>query len=175
MIISCFFWSSHLKLFSFSVVERRPWIHVLVWVVSFNQFFWGSHPNRFFLWNNASGNLIIIGGYYNEGSGSGWLIWCFTSTGPDLNHHIHTFYAFFCTGTKSGGDKNTKNNCLRSPFWLPKCYRQMSYTLLVSYTLAPCFVCLFVSLMLEQIPLLLANIYAFNNCQCTLCSLVIFT
>lgn len=38
----------------------------------------------FFIWNPASGNFIIMGGNYNEGSWSCRLIGFFTSTGVDL-------------------------------------------------------------------------------------------
>lgn len=48
-------------------------------------FLWASHSHPFFIWNPASGNFIIMGGDYNEGSWSCRLIGFFTSTGPDLS------------------------------------------------------------------------------------------
>lgn len=51
----------------------------------FHLLFWVKLSHPFFIWNPASGNFIIMGGNYNEGSWSCRLIGFFTSTGPDLS------------------------------------------------------------------------------------------
>lgn len=51
----------------------------------FHLLFWVKLSHPFFIWNAASGNFIIMGGNYNEGSWSCRLIGFFTSTGPDLS------------------------------------------------------------------------------------------